>query len=67
MKNYFEKLSNRRIKMKKIDKLQHKAELAMKEAIREVVEKHKKSGRPLVVWENGKTVRVSANKFSGKQ
>ena len=26
-----------------------------------VVERHKKSGRPLVVWMNGKTVRISPN------
>ena len=47
--------------MKKRLSLQDKAELAMKDAIREVVENHRKSGRPLSIWENGKTVHVSAD------
>lgn len=47
--------------MKKKLSLQDKAELAMKRAIRKVVERHKKSGRPLVVWKNGKVARISPN------
>ncbi len=39
--------------------LQDKAEAAMKKAIRQVVERHKKTGRTLAVWENGKVVRIS--------
>jgi len=39
--------------------LQDKAEAALKKAIRQVVLRHKKSGRPLVVWKDGKTVRIS--------
>ena len=34
--------------------LQDKAELAIKKAVRQVVAQHKKDGRPLAVWENGK-------------
>ena len=49
--------------MKKEITIQDKAELAMKSAIRQVVEEHKKSGRHLAVWKNGKTVRISANKL----
>ena len=44
--------------MKKRKSLQDKAMLALKEAVKEVVERHKKSGRPLVVWEKGKVKRV---------
>jgi hypothetical protein len=33
---------------------------AMKEAIRKVVIEHKRSGRPLAVWENGRVKRVAA-------
>jgi hypothetical protein len=47
--------------MKKRMSLQDKAEAALKEAVRGVVERHKKSGRPLAIWENGKTVRISSN------
>jgi hypothetical protein len=39
--------------------LQDKALAAMEEAVRQVVERHKKTGRSLAVWENGKVVRIS--------
>ena len=45
--------------MKKRMSLQDKAEAALKKAVRGVVAQHKKTGRPLVVWANGKTVRIS--------
>ena len=45
--------------MKKKMSLQDKAEVALKKAVREVVERHKRSGRPLAVWVNGKTVCLS--------
>ena len=47
--------------MKKRMTLQDKAEAALKKAVRGVVERHKKSGRPLAVWKNGKTVLISPN------
>jgi len=39
--------------------LQQKAFKALKEAVREVVEEHKRTGRPLAVWRNGKVAYVS--------
>lgn len=45
--------------MKKRMSLQDKAEAALRKAVRGVVERHKKSGRPLAIWENGRTVRIS--------
>ena len=45
--------------MKKRMSLQDKAEAALKKAIREVVKDHKKTGRPLALWRNGKTVLIS--------
>ena len=45
--------------MKKRMTLQDKAMAALKEAVRQVVEQHKKTGRPLAIWENGKVVRIS--------
>ena len=45
--------------MKKRMSLQDKAEAALKKAVREVVKRHKKTGRPLAVWKNGKAVRIS--------
>lgn len=47
--------------MKKRMSLQDKAEAALKKAVQQVVARHKKTGRPLAVWQNGKTVRISPN------
>lgn len=40
-----------------------KAEAAMKKAIKKVVADHKRSGRPLVVWENGRVKKVTAEEL----
>ena len=45
--------------MKKMT-IQDKAEAAMKKAIKKVVAEHKKDGRPLSVWENGRVKKVTA-------
>ena len=37
-----------------------KAETAMKKAVKKVVAQHKKDGRPLAVWENGRVKREIA-------
>ena len=47
--------------MKKRLTIQDKAFKALKEAVREVVEHHKKTGRPLAVWQNGKVAMVPAS------
>jgi hypothetical protein len=47
--------------------LQDKAFIALKEAVKEVVERHKKTGRPLVIWENGKVAHVSPNRVLRKK
>ena len=44
--------------MKKHLSLQDKAMLALKKAVGEVVKRHRKTGRPLAVWQNGKVVKV---------
>ena len=46
--------------MKKRLSLQDKAFIALKKAVREVVERHKQTGRPLAIWQNGKVAKVSA-------
>jgi len=46
--------------MKKRMSLQDKAEAALKEAVRKVIERHKKTGRPLPVWKNGKVAYIPA-------
>ncbi|MFA5093258.1 MAG: hypothetical protein WC543_04890 [Candidatus Omnitrophota bacterium] len=49
--------------MKREITIQDKAVLAIKSAIRQVVQDHKKSGRPLAVWKNGKMVKIAASKL----
>ncbi len=46
------------MKKKKRLSILDKAELAMKKAIAGVVEEHRKSGRPLAIWRNGRVVRI---------
>ncbi|MFA6635575.1 MAG: hypothetical protein WCV56_00495 [Candidatus Omnitrophota bacterium] len=46
--------------MKKRMTLQDKAEVAIRKAVSRVVAQHKKDGRPLVVWENGKVKKIIA-------
>ena len=43
--------------------LQAKAFRALKEAVREVVKEHKRNGRPLSVWRNGKVMRLAPDKI----
>ena len=38
--------------------LQDKAVLALKEAVKEVVKRYKKMGRPIAVWKDGEVKRV---------
>lgn len=52
--------------MKKKFSLQDKAFLALKEAVREVIERHRQTGRPLAVWQNGKVVWLPASQLRHK-
>ncbi|MFH1223683.1 MAG: hypothetical protein V1647_05010 [Pseudomonadota bacterium] len=44
--------------MKKRMSLQDKAMAALEKAVAQVVERHRKEGRKLSVWKNGKAVRI---------
>jgi len=46
------------MKTRKRMTLQEKAEEAMKKAVEKVIEEHKKSGLPLVVWEKGRVKKI---------
>ncbi len=48
--------------MKTAKTLEAKAELALRKAVQEVIKRHKHTGRPLAVWQNGKVVMVSAHR-----
>ena len=43
--------------------LQDKAMLALKAAVRKVIKEHKESGRPLVIWRDGKVVKIPASQI----
>ena len=53
--------------MRKKMTLQDKAEVALRKAVRQVVEQHKQTGRPLAVWKNGKVARISASQALRKR
>ena len=40
-----------------------KAEKAMKRAFRQVLEEHKRLGRPVAIWRSGKVVRIPADRL----
>jgi hypothetical protein len=40
-----------------------KAEKALKAAAQQAAKDHRRSGLPLVVWKNGRVVRIPANKI----
>ncbi|HOI42628.1 MAG TPA: hypothetical protein PK523_06755 [Elusimicrobiales bacterium] len=49
--------------MKKRLTLQDKAEIAMKVAVRKAIAEHKRNGRPIAVWKNGRAVNIPASKI----
>ncbi|MBL7070709.1 MAG: hypothetical protein ISS26_00860 [Candidatus Omnitrophica bacterium] len=56
--------------MRKRQSLHDKAFKALKEAIREVIKRHKETGRSLAIWQNDKLIHMSAREAlrkNGKQ
>ena len=47
---------------RKLHAIHMKAEKALKEAVAEVIEDHRRSGDPLAIWRDGKVVWVPATK-----
>ena len=48
-------------------KLHAGANKAIKEAVRGVIEDHKRTGRPVIIWRNGKVAKVSASQLLRKR
>ncbi|MHB8654337.1 MAG: hypothetical protein ACYDA9_10700 [Terriglobia bacterium] len=44
-----------------------RAEMAIKEAVEEVIEDHIRSGRPIHIWRDGKVVEVSAEELRAER
>lgn len=49
-----------------ISKLAQMAEEALKKAVRQAIEEHRRADHPVVIWRNGKVARVSADTLLGK-
>lgn len=52
--------------MRKRLSLHEKAFIALKEAVREVIEHHRQTGRPLAVWQDGRVRKISAKSVLAK-
>jgi len=46
-----------------VSALSSKAEKALRRAVRRVVEEHRRTGQPVVIWRAGKVVRIPANRL----
>ena len=44
-----------------------RAEMALKEAVEEVMQDHIRSGRPIHIWRDGKVVEVSAQELRAQR
>jgi len=44
-----------------------RAEMALKEAVEEVMQDHIRSGRPIHIWRDGKVVEVSAEELRAQR
>jgi hypothetical protein len=50
-----------------VSKLHSGAEKAIKEAARGVMEDHKRTGRPVIIWRDGKVAKVPASQLLRKR
>mgnify|MGYP001618438382 CR=1 FL=1 len=47
-----------------VSALSSKAEKALRQAVRRVIEEHQRNRQPIIVWEQGKVVRVPADRLT---
>ncbi len=60
-----EKYQNRQgVKMASRESIQTKADKALKHAVRDLIKARRAANDTLVIWKNGKVVRVSARKLA---
>ncbi len=52
-----------KVKKTHILSLSQKAEKALKEAVRNVIKDHKRTGDPILVWQNGRVVKISPHRL----
>lgn len=51
------------VKKPHVSLLASKAERALRQAVRQVIKEHRRTGQPVVVWERGKVVRIPAGRL----
>lgn len=49
--------------MKKRLTMQDKAKIAMRVAVKKAIAEHKRNGRPIAVWRDGKVVNIPADRI----
>jgi len=47
-----------------VSALSSKAEKALRQAVRRVIQDHRQTGQPLVIWRAGKVVKVPADRLA---
>jgi hypothetical protein len=52
------------LKKARISSLASKAQKALRQAVRQVIVEHRRTGKPIAIWRAGKVVQVSAARFS---
>ena len=53
-----------RKRKERVPKLFSQAERALKSAIKKLIREHKRSGHPVIIWQNGRVVKVPAHKLN---
>lgn len=56
-------MSAKRKRTRRVPAVVLKAEKALQLAVAKTIEEHRLSGDPIVVWENGRVVKVPANRI----
>lgn len=64
MEGFGASMTKKERSLRKAPAIIRKADKALKVAVAKVVEDRRKSGDPLVVWRNGKVVKIPANRLS---
>ena len=55
-------MKEKKSKQDKAFALANLAELALKEAVREAIKDHERTGDPIAVWRNGKVVHITGRR-----
>ncbi|PIP84493.1 MAG: hypothetical protein CO113_08365 [Elusimicrobia bacterium CG_4_9_14_3_um_filter_62_55] len=60
-------MTGKRKRARRVPSVVLKAEKALQIAVENTIEEHRLSGDPIVVWENGRVVKIPASKIPRKK